>query len=429
MNSKMMFVALTLIIAVGAVCAAQDLEAKGKTLTLMHIQVADATRTAVANAVKRFEKATGANVTVEAIKNDPFKQKLNVALPSNSPPDVFHTWGGGVFADFVKRGLVAPIPDDFPVGGIRPQALEFCKVDGKLYAVPTDLSIVCFWYRKSLFAKHGIDLPKTFGELVQACLKLEGAGLTPIALGNVEHWPGAFYFDYLVLRLGGAAEYVTKSSAAGQPEKTPATRVAARLTQALVAAGAFPDGFSGLNYGQSRGILFKGDAAMTLMGTWLLSYAISDRPEVLADLALFPFPAVGGGPGPQALLGGTNAAYAISAKCKHKELAGKLVQFLTDEAAATDWSATRIPARKIDMPNPPPALTETLKLIEGTSQVQLYYDQALTPAAAAKHKPYTQSVFVPEPPRAWPRLLVGVIAVLVLLFVALALRSSFRSGR
>ena len=80
------------------------------------------------------------------------------------------------------------------------------------------------------------------------------------------------------------------------------------------------------------------------------------------------------------------------------------------------------------MPNPPPALTETLKLIEGTSQVQLYYDQALNPAAAAKHKPYTQSVFVPEPPRAWPRLLVGVIAVLVLLFVALALRSSFRSG-
>jgi len=428
MNSKTMLAAVALTMAAGAVCSAKDLEGKGKTLSLMHIQVAQATRTAVANAVKRFEEATGAKVKVEAIKNDPFKQKLNVALPSNSPPDVFHTWGGGVFADFVKRGLVAPIPDDFPVDGIRPQALEFCKVDGKLYAVPVDLSIVCFWYRKSLFTKHGINVPKSFGELLRVCLKLRSAGLTPIALGNVEHWPGAFYFDYLVLRLGGAAGYIRSSNAAGRPVKTPAARAAERLTQALVAAGAFPDGFGGLNYGQSRGILFKGDAAMTLMGTWLLSYAISDRPEVLPDLGLFAFPTVGDTPGTQPLLGGTNAAYAISAKCKHKKLAAKLVQFLTDEAAAKDWSATRIPARKIDMANPPPALTETLKLIEGTSEVQLYYDQALTPAAAAKHKPYTQSIFVPEPPRAWPRLLVGAVAVLVLVFVALALRSIFRGA-
>ena len=395
----------------------------------MHIQTADVTRDAVAAAVRRFEQATGAKVDNQADKNEQFKQNIAIALPSGSPPDVFHTWGGGGLADHVKTGLVAPVPDDFSTAGIRPTVLALCQVGGKLYAVPTGVSVVAFWYRKSLFSEHAIAVPTSLAELTQACMKLRRAGVSPIALGNVAHWPGAFYFDYLVLRQGGAAEYISKSNAGGGPADTPAARTAGELIRALVQANAFIDGFGGLNYGQSRAAFFKGDAAITLMGSWLLSYAISDRPEVVDDLGLFAFPALDKGPDAASVLGGTNAAYAVSAKSKHKDLAFKLVQFLSDEAAAQGWAeAKRIPAREVDLPNAAPVLAQSLQLLEAAPRLQLYYDQALEPAVAEKHKPQTQLLFARETASVGWRVAVGAGVLVVLVVLGFVLRAAFRSG-
>ena len=429
MNARTIAVVAMLVLAAGPASSAQEPEAQGKTLHLMHIQTADVTRKAVQDAVDRFTEKTGAQVTVESIKNDPYKLKIGVALRSDSPPDVFHTWGGGVLAGFANEGAVAPLPDTFSLQGVSPRALAFCEVDGKTYAVPADVSIVGFWYRKSVFAQHGIKPPKTFFELLSACARLKQAGVTPIALGNVEHWPGAFYFDYLMLRLGAAKQYIEASNAAGNPADIPATRVAGGLIRALVEMDAFNEGFNGMKYDQSRGVLFKGEAAMTLMGSWLLSYAMSNREDVVPDLGLFAFPPLDPGPDSRSLIGGINAAYAVAAKSKHKDLAFELVRFLTDEAAARDWAATgRIPARKVEMKDAAPVLAEALALIEGASRIQLYFDQALEPAVGALHKPYTQSLFAAEASPLWARVLVGVGAILVLLLLVIVLKIAFRSG-
>jgi raffinose/stachyose/melibiose transport system substrate-binding protein len=406
-------------------------EGEGVTLRLMHIQVAEATKRAVDRAVARFQEATGARVQAEAIKNDQYKQKIAVALPSNDAPDVFHTWGGGVLGGYVDKGLVAPLPEDFPLAGLNPQALAFCKAGDRHYAVPADVSVVVFWYRKSIFEKHGLQPPTTTGELLALCQTLREKQVVPVALGNIEHWPGAFYFDYLVLKSGGAPRYIERSNAAGEPAETPEALVARYLLYGLVDQHAFCEGFNGLDYGQSRAVFFQGEAAMTLMGTWLLSYAIS-KPEhagLVDDFGVFPFPPPAHGPESGSVLGGINAAYAVSARSKHPALAFKLLQFLTDEAAAKDWAATgRIPARRVEAADVPAALKEVQRLLDDAPRMQLYFDQALEPAVAEQHKPHTQSMFVTQPPRAWPRLLVGAVAVLILVFVILGLKNVFRSG-
>jgi raffinose/stachyose/melibiose transport system substrate-binding protein len=392
----------------------------------MHIQ-RETTGEAVDAAVRRFEAASGAKVVSESVANDQYKQKIAVALPSDDPPDVFHTWGGGVLAASVADGLVAPLSADVPLDGILPQALEFCKVDGRPYAVPVDVSIVGFWYRKSILDEHGVRPPKTFAGLLEACARLRSRGVTPIALGNVAHWPGAFYFDYLMLRLGGTQQYLAESDAAGKPVRVPRARAARALIRALVDVEAFSKGFNGMDYNQSRAVFFQGNAAMTLMGSWLLSYAATERGDVVEDLGLFPFPAVGESDG--ALLGGVNAAYAVAAKSSNRTLAMKLLAFLSDEAAARDWAATgRIPARTVKMEGASAGLQTAVGLLKDAPRIQLYYDQALTPAVAEKHKAYTQSIFTTRRTRTWPRLLVGAVAVLILVFVALALRTLFASG-
>lgn len=67
----------------------------GTTLTLWHIQTGNSEEV-INNAVARFEeKHEGVNVEVIKQENDPYKTKLSVAMGGGTPPDVFHSWGGG----------------------------------------------------------------------------------------------------------------------------------------------------------------------------------------------------------------------------------------------------------------------------------------------------------------------------------------------
>ncbi len=421
-------------VALGIVLTAASVVWAGEPeLHLMHMQTAPATRDAVQRAVDRFTETTGVEVRVEVHKNEPYKQKLATVLGSAEAPDVFHTWGGGILEAQVRQGGAAPFPEDFPVEGISTAVLEFCTVDGQLYAVPTDVSLVLFYYRPSVFRLHDIDVPGTFQELLDTCRALRGRGVIPIALGNLEQWPGAFYFDYLMVRQEAAGDYLAQTEEAGEPVQTPAARTAAEKINALVRHHAFNPGFNGIGYDDSRSAFFRKEASMTLMGTWLLSFALQEQEEDrtidVDDIGVFPFPALGNsGDGDEALLGGTNAAYAVSETSRHKDLAFQLVQYLTDEQAALEWAeAWRIPARQVDLPGGPDVLNEVGQLLEQASYLQLYFDQALPPDEAEQHKAYTQSLFVGEPHVAI-RIIVIVVAVLAVLVFARILRSVFGSG-
>ena len=60
---------------------------------------------------------------------------------------------------------------------------------------------------------------------------------------------------------------------------------------------------------QARRLFFGGDAAMMLMGTWLVARCQSEAPDLIDQLDCFPFPAVEGGKGdPTVVVGGTSLA-------------------------------------------------------------------------------------------------------------------------
>ena len=90
------------------------------------------------------------------------------------------------------------------IGDLNEAGVGLYQVDGKQYGVPFDLGMVGFWYNKELFEKAGISAPPaTWGEFLDAVGKLKAAGITPIALGGKEKWPGKFYWAYLAMRIAG----------------------------------------------------------------------------------------------------------------------------------------------------------------------------------------------------------------------------------
>ncbi len=78
--------------------------------------------------------------------------------------------------------------------------------------------------------------------------KAQAADITPISLGEMEKWPGHFWWVYLAIRLGGEDAFLAAYDRSGSFSDEPFVQAGEHLEQ-LVALNPFPEGFLGLGYG------------------------------------------------------------------------------------------------------------------------------------------------------------------------------------
>lgn len=147
--------------------------------------------------------------------------------------------------------------------------------------------------------------------------------------------------------------------------------------------------------GQARQLLYKGDAAMDLMGSWFTGTVLGENPEFISKLGFFPFPAVDGSKADQSLCAGTvgDNLYSVSKECKDKDGAFKLIQSLLDDQALTERKELGkiIPLKNFQ---PSDDLTkEILETVNKAKGVQLWYDQSLPAEVAEVHKSTSQEIF------------------------------------
>ena len=246
-------------------------------LTLWHIMNYSGPREVLAAAARRFEAAyPDTSVNIQTFANDAYKTKLAIEMASGNPPDVFFTWGGGPLAAFAASGQALDLTAALAVDGwgarFLPAALRICSVDERAYAVPLDLSCVVLWLNRDLFRSSGLEPPRTFAELLALCRQFRAQGVTPLALGNMKQWPGAFYFVYLAAREGGAPLFFEAAARRpGSQFDDPAFVRAGDRLRELVDVRAFSTGSNGIEDGQARTQFLNGRAAMYLMGTWLVA--------------------------------------------------------------------------------------------------------------------------------------------------------------
>jgi len=373
-------------------------------LTFWHIMNYEGPDKVLAAAVERFEAAhPGVTVEVQTFANDAYKQKLPVEMASNTPPDVFFTWGGGMLGEFARAGRVLRLDQALLEDGWRErfieQAMGICSTPEGTYAVPLDLSIVALWYNRELLAAQGLEPPATLADLLAASAKLKAAGITPLSLGNRTVWPGAFYYIYLAARHGGVDLFL--DATAGKPGATfadPAFVAAGEDLRRLVDAGAFSSGFNGLDDGAARTRFFSDEAAMYLMGTWLVPRAMAAAPEFMDKLGCAPFPAIADGKGdPSTVVGGVNCGFAVSTTCEHPDLAVDLLRYLTAPEVVDGWcDIGRIPALKItpeQIAKLPKPTRQAYSLLILSASLQPYYDQYLPPRLGEEHTNTTQGIF------------------------------------
>ena len=394
----LLFAAAGMVFAAGA----QASGGSANTLELWSIQTTGQGPGIFQRAIDRFTKdnpSIKSNLTL--IANDAYKQKLAVALASGQAPDCFLSWSGGPMYEYANNKQIVDLTSYMNANNYKSKFLDAAiaqvTYQGKIWGVPMqNVSVCTVFYNKDIFAKYNLQVPTTIRELETVCDTLKANGITPFSLANKTQWTGSMYFMFLATRRGGTQPFIKAVDGSGS-FTDPAFVYAGQKIQEWVNKGYYNIGFNGLDEdsGQSRQILYRGEAAMTIMGSWFISSVLTESPDFYAKMGIFKFPRDEQGVGdPNTVIGtvGDNF-YHVSASSKNPAKAFELITHLIDDSAVADaLNDGRIPPVK-GVKLQDPFLAELFAQVQAAPDMQLWYDQSLSPEVGDVHKVTCQEIF------------------------------------
>jgi raffinose/stachyose/melibiose transport system substrate-binding protein len=332
----------------------------------------------------------GVTVKFEYLENEAFKAKLPTMLQSpDSRPALFYSWAGGVMQAQNKAGFLADITKEVAdaESTMVPTDVDAFKIDGKVVGVPFEVGEVVFYYNKTLFEKAGVKAEdiKTWDDFLGAVKKIKAAGITPIVVGAGEKWPMAFFYDYLVMRVGGENALSDAKAGKNGGFKSDAFVKAGERLHELGALDPFQPGYLQTTHAQSAGVFGDGKAAMDLMGQWLLGMqapnSASGKGLSQDDIGILSFPIITGDKGKATeTLGGINGF--LETKGAPAEAADFLSFFsqkkYAEEAAATGAYIPVVKGAETAIKDP--LLRRLADDLAASTYHQNYFDQDLGPS-------------------------------------------------
>jgi multiple sugar transport system substrate-binding protein len=239
-----------------------------------------------------FEGLTGLRPSLNTI--DPTRYYDMTRSYLDSGPDDLFTWFPGYRMRYhIEQGLILPIDDVWELVADRftpGLAGTVTGDDGHVYGIPMDHCPWAMFYRKSVWAKHGYEVPATWDQLLELCRRMKGDGLTPIAFGDDEGWPAFGTFDMLNLRLNGYQFHMDLLR--GKASWTD-VRVAAVFTEWAKLVPYYPSGLLTLSWQGAMDALASGQAGLCYAALYMTGHLASVDGSVLDDIDLFEFPYFG----------------------------------------------------------------------------------------------------------------------------------------
>ncbi len=215
----------------------------------------------------------GYTIKASGFDHESYKVSIKVMLAGGNPPDLFSYWAGARTNALVKSDYLEPLTDVWKKhsidDAISPMVANACKYKGVPYVLPVAQHYVAFFYNKHVFQKNGIHPPKTWNEFTAVCQTLKSNGVTPIDLGARDLWPAQFWFDYLLLRTAGPGFRDSLMSGTAS-YSDPKVMKSFELWKELIESNYFRKDAVNRDWAEAGRSVASGDAAMTLMGTWII---------------------------------------------------------------------------------------------------------------------------------------------------------------
>lgn len=315
----------------------------------------------IQDAIAKFEEQNP-NIKIESVWNGRQNQTLvRTALSGGTVIDIVDQDADQIAGGLMRAGFGLPLNDYVAQPALDhkealsdvflPGTLDMFSLDDKIYQIPYIYNTVQFWYDKRVFTEAGVEIPKTWDDLLAACTKLKDAGYAPIAAEGNEPGYAAFYLTEMLARIKGPGWLRTAAAdTTGELWRDPAVLEAAKMTRQLWDSGCVPPETLGYVWPQGQQTLALGTAGMELVGSWLpVELQTTTDPEF--QWGGFSFPSIADGKGSTTDVYALLLAFMINKDTKHPDEAFSFLRFIMSDAIQqefTDKSLVGVTNKYID---------------------------------------------------------------------------------
>jgi len=265
--------------------------------------------------IKVLDEATSA-------ASEAFKTKINTDFASGNEPDVTYGFNGAAGKPLVESGKEITWEDELSkdatwAANFKKAPLEAVKDNGKLYALPYIGFVEGMWINLDVFKNNGLEVPKTYDDILKDIPILNAKGITPIACSFAEE--PHYLIETLLLSMGGVAGHAKAFDASWAP--------ALALAKDLYDKKAFTKDALTIKQASCAQLFSDKKAAMFISGSWS-GGAFKDK----ENTSIIPLPLVPGAKaGANDIIGGAGTGwYVTKALNDSKNGAGvKFVKFMT----------------------------------------------------------------------------------------------------
>ena len=263
--------------------------------------------------------------------------RLPQAAAAGQAPDVFKMFTPQV-PQMASAGAYSPLPATASetTDWLRPID-TLAGPDGKQVAVPYEYRTCAFYYNQKVLKQLGVEVPKTYEEVVKVAGKAATAGFTGFGTGFSDTDNSAIiatFFDCFMSQVdqpiwdGDKAVFATEKGIEF-----------GNFLADLRDAGALASSVTSDSYGTVADGLANGTVAMTVLGTERIVTMASQNP----DVKWTSLPSASTGDDTGATIGWT---LGIGADSKHADAAWKFIEYMTGpKAAAVMATGGEVPTR------------------------------------------------------------------------------------
>jgi raffinose/stachyose/melibiose transport system substrate-binding protein len=249
--------------------------------------------------IDEWNKKNGDRIRVNgaSVDGETYKTKQTIELSSSTPPDVYYSWEGGRAKEIIDNGFSADLSPYYDKYGweksLIPAGVTLATFGGKKYFVPTEMCASVVWYRKDLYEKLGLSVPKTWDELMANAAKAKQAGIAPFMLCNQKKWPSQFMWSAILVNKHGLDTY---DGLIGNkiPWTDPRAEDVTRTMQKLAQGGMFEPSFNSIDIGPAMVPWTQGKVLHWYQGSFNLGRFRGDQAQCcVVPMDFFPMPQIG----------------------------------------------------------------------------------------------------------------------------------------
>ena len=249
--------------------------------------------------------------------------------------------------------------------------------DGKIYAVPLNTAAACAFYNTEMFENAGVEVPKTWDDMLEACKKLEAAGYTPVTISAGTAWCLSMVAGYLCEMEGVDLAALADGSASWEDGKLESA--ATKLTEL---SKYFQKTAAGDTNDVATANFYNEEAAILIQGSWAIAQINGSNPDFESKCGVFQFPGV------ERIIAKSDSL-AMSATTKYPEACAAFMKYFTDETAQkyTAEVGGKIPVTNVeyDASVAPAQLSYVMDVFGNAKGTLGFYNESMPTTEAGAH--------------------------------------------